>query len=346
MEEKRILIINVNWVGDVLFSTPFIRAMREAYPKGYIACLVHPRCKDVLDGNPRIDEIIIYDEEGLHKSIFGKIKLILYLRKKRFDSAFILHRSFTKALIAMLAAIPERIGYPTKNRSWLLTKALDEPDAETHKVEYFLNMARSVGIRPPSLSYEFFISDPDRRWAKGFLGSNDARDGELLVAICPGGNWDPKRWPRKNFAALCDNLADKLKARILITGAKRDLSLAQEIKNEMKNKPLMACGRTTLKQLAALLEISDLVIANDTGSMHMAIAMKAKTIALFGPTSPRITGPYGNGIYTVIMKNDTCEVPCYDVTCRDNRCMSAITVGDVLSEAERMLTQSPKYENR
>ena len=95
---KRILIVNVNWIGDVIFSTPFIKAIRDAYPDAYIACLLHPRCAQILKGNPRIDEIIVYDEEGQHKGIIGKLMLILYLRKIRFDIAFILHRSFTKAL--------------------------------------------------------------------------------------------------------------------------------------------------------------------------------------------------------------------------------------------------------
>ena len=97
MQEKRILIVNVNWIGDVLFTTPFIKAVRNLYPDGYIACLLHPRCREVLETNPRLDEIIIYDEDESHRSLFGKLRLIAALRQKRFDTAFLLHRSFTKA---------------------------------------------------------------------------------------------------------------------------------------------------------------------------------------------------------------------------------------------------------
>ena len=111
---KRILIVNVNWVGDVLFSTPFIRAVREANPDAYIACLLHPRCTQMLESNPRLNEIIIYDEEGIHKSLLGKWRLIKELKGKKFDAAFLLHRSFTKALITYLAGIKERIGYPRR----------------------------------------------------------------------------------------------------------------------------------------------------------------------------------------------------------------------------------------
>lgn len=334
---KRILIVNVNWVGDVLFSTPFIRALREAYPDAYIASLVHPRCREILESNPRLNEVIIYDEEGIHRSLFGKGKLIVELKKKRFDTAFLLHRSFMKALITYLAGIKERVGYPTKNRGGILTRVLEEPSEELHKVEYFLNIARSVGITPKSASYEFFITDSDREFVKSLLKSEGTGDEDRIVVLCPGGNWGPKRWPRENFARLADELIEKLGVKVVISGAKKDLSLAEDIKTIMGNKPVITCGRTTLKQLGAIFERASLAVANDTGPMHMAVAMKTKTIALFGPTDPRLTGPYGAGNYRVIAKNSTCEVPCYDVTCADNACMAAITVEDVLEAARQAL---------
>lgn len=350
MAEIRILIVNVNWVGDVLFSTPFIRAVREHYPRSFIACLLHPRCVDMLEGNPRLDEIIVYDEEGLHKSLLGKLKLINILRKKEFDIAFILHKSFTKALITMLAGIRERIGYPTKGRAWLLTKVVEAPADELHKVEYFLNLARSSGIESKGRSYEFFIKESDRIYVKGLLRDHGAGDKDLLIVICPGGNWDPKRWPKENFAKLSDALIEHFGARLVIAGAKKDIKLAEDIKGLMNNKPIMACGKTTLKQLGGLLERANLVIANDTGPMHIAAAMKTKVIALFGPTSPDITGPQGSSNYTVIFKNDFCEAPCYDITCNDNRCMTAITVEDVLKEAGDILGSKARgqglYGNR
>lgn len=340
--EKKILIVNVNWVGDVLFSTPFIRAVREHYPGSYIACLLHPRCIDILEGNPRLDEIIIYDEDLSHKSLLGKLKLINILRKKKFDTAFILHKSFTKALITMLAGIRERIGYPTKNRGILLTKVIEEPADNPHKVEHFLNLARAVGINSSNRAYEFFIKDSDRNYIRAFLQKNGVIDPDFLVAICPGGNWDPKRWPKENFARLSDILIERFGAKVVISGAKKDIKLAEAIKALMKGKAITACGETTLKQLGALLEMADLVIANDTGPMHIASAMKTKLIALFGPTSPDITGPYGGGDCRVIFKNFSCEAPCYDVACNDNRCMAEIAVEDVLKEVEDMSAKNLK----
>ena len=335
---KRVLIINVNWIGDVIFSTPFIKAVRCAYPDSYIACLLHPRCVDILKENPRIDEIIIYDEEGLHRGIVGKLKLIWHLGKSHFDIAFILHRSFTKALLAFLAGIRKRIGYPTKRRGLLLTKVIDLPDHEIHKVEYFLNLAEGSGIDAREKSYEFFVADKDRESLNKFLKQNGVEDKDRLIVLCPGGNWDPKRWPGENFAKLADMLIEKLNVKIILSGAGKDTGLAGKIKSMMKNIPVISCGMTTLGELGRLLERADLVIANDSGPMHLAVAMKTKVIALFGPTSPKLTGPYGTGSYRVIWKNEECEVPCYDVACTDNRCMKLITVEDVFKEAEKFIS--------
>jgi heptosyltransferase-2 len=334
---EKILIVNVNWVGDVLFSTPFIRNLREAYPEAHIASLVHPRCAVMLEGNPRLDEIIIYDEELSHKGLAGKAALIRRLRKKAFDTAYLLHRSFTKAAIVYLAGIKERIGYPTKNRGFLLTKTAEEPDEDIHKVKHFLNLLAATGIKSKPHSCEFFIKESDRDSAKTFLKDNGIGDRDLVAVICPGGNWDPKRWPRENFAGLADILSEKFGAKVVISGAGKDIKLGEEIRSLMKDGAVIACGKTTLKELGALLERANLVIANDTGPMHIAVAMKTRVIALFGPTSPALTGPYGEGNYRVISRYDECPIPCYDFTCKDNRCMKAITVDEVAKAAEEML---------
>ncbi|MCM8760761.1 MAG: lipopolysaccharide heptosyltransferase II [Candidatus Omnitrophica bacterium] len=334
---KRILIVNVNWIGDVIFSTPFIRAVREAYPDAYIACLLHPRCKDILESNPRLDEIIFYDEEGSHKSLVGKWRLIKQLKARKFDTAFLLHRSFTKALITLLAGIKERIGYPNKNRGWVLTKAVEEPDEELHKVEYFLNIAKSAGIKPLNTSYEYFVDNGARKYISSFLKDVGVSDEDRIILLCPGGNWGPKRWAAEKFAKLGEILGERFKAKIILAASAKDAGLAVQINELMGGKAIVAAGKTDLKQLGALLERSELVVANDTGPMHMASALGVKTIALFGPTSPRITGPYGTGAWRIIWKNERCETPCYDVTCIDNICMDAITVEDVVREAERLL---------
>ena len=116
MDPKRILIWEQNWLGDVLFSTPFIKAVRKKFKNAYIAVIVNPSCKEILEGNPRINEIILYDEKHKDRGPAGMLKLIIRLRKKRFDAVFLLHRSLSRAIISSLGGIKKRVGYCYKKR--------------------------------------------------------------------------------------------------------------------------------------------------------------------------------------------------------------------------------------
>lgn len=331
---KKILIFNVNWLGDAIFSSPLIRAVREAFPASYMACIVPPRCKEILEANTRINELIIFDENGPEKSLLGKIKFALKLRKRGFDIAFILHRSLTRALITYIGGIRIRVGYDTKGRGFLLTKKLSLPENELHRVEHFLRLAKAMGIGTSKKDYEFFITEPDRKKAGRILESEGLTEKDDIVAVNPGGNWDPKRWPVGNFAELADRLIERYGVKVLITGAEKDRNLAEGIMRNMNNRPISLCGRTSLRELASIFERAKLVVSGDSGPMHIAVSVGTNVVALFGPTSADITGPYGSGNYTVIRKDIGCNAPCYDLSCKDNRCMKAVTVDDVIGAIE------------
>lgn len=332
----RILIFEVNWLGDVLFSTPAIKAIRKKYPDSHIAVLVVPRCRQILEHNPFINETIIYDQDGKHRTLAGKLEFINQLHQRHFDKAFIFHRSFTRALLIYLAGIPQRIGYSTKGRGFLLTEKIAVPGEKLHKVEYFLNMVRSAGIDTEAGFCEFYISDQDRAWALQILDKQGIDKNDFIVILNPGGNWGPKRWPLERFAEVGDRLVEQYKARIIITGGLKDEQRAIQIAALMKHRPISFCGMTDLNKLGALLDRADMVISADSGPMHIAVARGTKVIGLFGPTSPRITGPYGRGNHAVLWKDIGCQVPCYDTSCTDNRCMKAITVEDVLKAVKTL----------
>ena len=335
---NRILVVNVNWVGDVVFSTPLIKALRKKFPRAYIACMVVPRCKEALEGNPHLNEIIIYDEDGIHRSPFGKLRLIAGLRSKRFEAAILLHRSFTRSLLVSLAGIPRRIGYYRRKRDFLITDVVELPPDDTHRVDFFLNLGKPLGISLDDRNYEFFISEDDRKKARNFLRSEGLGDSGTLIAINPGGNWGPKRWPRENFSETANELVKQYNAKIVITGALKDLALAEGIASLMKQRPIISCGKTTLKEAAAIFERANLVISNDSGPMHIAVAMGAHTIALFGPTSPRITGPIGRGRSIILHEDVGCRIPCYNFSCSEYKCMEAIKPQDILEAARKLVS--------
>jgi lipopolysaccharide heptosyltransferase II len=325
---ERILIVNVNWLGDTLFATPFIRAVREKYPKAHIAVITHPRCCEILEGNPNIDEIIIYDEKKQHKSLLGKFSMISHVRSKKFDAAFILRKSLSRTLLLLFSKIPVRIGYGSRRAGFLLTKKAEAPAMRLHKVKYFLNLAKAAGMETKNENYEIFISDKDMENGKNILEAAGVKNKEF-IALNAGGNWGPKRWPAENFAELGDKISEKLKIAVVLTGAEKDMALVENIASLMKHKPFILCGKTNLKTLGAVFKKAMCVVSNDSGPMHIAAAVKAPVVAVFGPTSAELTGPHGGGKCKVARKDIGCKIPCYDFKCEDNRCMKAVNVEDV-----------------
>lgn len=328
------LIVHPNWRGDVLFSTALVRALKRRFPHLYICSLVVSRAKEILEGNPDIEEIILQFESRGIKNFFRTLTLVPLLYRKRFDLAFLLTPSFTRSFLLFLANIPLRVGYKRGVKSIFLNKRIDLPKASLHRAEYFLYLSYFLGTEKEKNCY-FFISKKEEEWAKRFLERNGIREEDILVILNPGGNWRCKRWPEESFARLGDRIVERYKARIVISGAKKDEDIGRRIYSLMRYKPILAVGKTTLKQLAALCKRAKIVIANDSGPMHIAVAVGSQTIALFGPTSEKITGPYNERKnWKVIRAEIDCPLPCYNLNCPENRCMQAISVDKVLSEID------------
>ena len=336
MKNKRILIVEVNWLGDVLFSTAAIRELRAMHPQSYIGCLVHKRCQEVLAGNPHINELIILDEDNIHRGLKGTLVLVRHLRARHFDTVYLFHRSFTRALICWLSAIPHRIGYATPKRRAFLTESITPPEGAIHRAAYYLYIVtRKMISDKEQLRCDFFINDSDTAFIRRLLEKENIHPHERIVVMHPAGNWPAKRWPKHYFAELADELMTRYHCAVIFTGTGKDCSLIGEIIVSMKQKAINLCGGTSLKQLGALFERSDLLISGDSGPLHVAVALARPAIALFGPTDQSITGPLATRNTAVLQKSVDCMIPCYMVDCVDNRCMAAIGVEDVLDCIEK-----------
>ncbi|MDP1853335.1 MAG: lipopolysaccharide heptosyltransferase II [Candidatus Omnitrophota bacterium] len=370
--QRRIVIFNVNWLGDVLFSTPAIKLLKQSYPGAFISCIIPPHCREILEGNPNLDEIIIYDEKGMHRSIFGKIRFIFSLRKGKFDKGFLFHRSFTRALILFLAGVKERIGYANKKRAFLLTgNVIAYNKDKMHRADYYFDLVKSylnfsryrkvyntfltteisqgkslesaneIGGRNFSketdFKLDFFIPEKERTSAEKILADSGIVKDEPFVVFNPGGNWLAKRWIMKNFADLAQRLVGECKIKVIISGSEKDAVLAEGISALTKVKLCNFCGKLTLKQAAALAKMARVFISGDSGPLHIAYASGASVIGLYGPTATLITGPYHAGNAVVIQKDVGCDIPCYKEGCQELRCMKAITVEDVLERIKTIV---------
>ena len=329
---KRILLFNVNWVGDVLFSTATLKSLREAFPGSFIACVIPPRCYAVLENNPHLNEIIVFDEKKEYRGCAGMWRFSRLLAAKKFDTVFLLHRSFSRALVTALAGIGQRIGYSTLKRFFLLTCQGPAPAVTSvHRIDYYLGVLKLAGIDPSAGDPEMFIGPDDLRQVEVFLQSHlSAGKRPLLIGINPGGNWGPKRWGIEAFTELAVRCRSEFNAVIVVTGGQEDVQLVQAIRSRV---PVIAtAGVFTLRQFAALSRSLDVFVTADSGPLHIANAAGCpRIIALFGPTDPSLTGPRPGRRVTILQKNTGCIVPCYQVDCANNRCMQAITVDDVIA---------------
>ncbi len=216
--DKKILLTRTDRIGDVVLSTPAIKAVRDKYPDAYIAFMVRPYAKDIVEGNPYLDEVIVYDKYGRQKTLLSTVKFALGLRKKKFDLAVMLHPTNRVHLISYLAGIPERVGYDRKLAVFLTKKVPHLKQAgKKHELEYTFDLLRAAGVEARDKELFVPIHERDIGKIEKMLEEYHVSKDVPLIAVNPGASSRSKRWPAKNFAPVCDNLAKKYKARILIT---------------------------------------------------------------------------------------------------------------------------------
>ncbi len=329
---NHILVVNVNWLGDVILSSPIFKALKTAYPRAKISCLAVPRVRDILESIPGIDEIIVYDEQGIHRSPFAKVRLIYALSQRKFDTAFLLHRSLTRALFVFFAGIPQRIGYPTKGRGRFLTRCIKVPDErKLHRSDYYLNVLESSGVAIPDRTSFLAVNAESEKAICEMLKNCSISEKDFLVVVHPGGNWNLKRWPAHYFTALIKQLLNDHKIKVVISGSQQDIALAEEIVSGADRKPVVLAGKIDLKQLLALMKRANCVVSADSGPLHIASSVGSSVIGIFGPTRPELTGPRGSGRSIILQRDVGCNRrPCYYLECPDNTCMQAVSVDKVL----------------
>jgi lipopolysaccharide heptosyltransferase II len=325
---NNILIVNINWLGDAVFSIPVFKALKKTYPQAHLSCLCVPRVKEVLQYCPYVDKIIIYDERGLHRFPWAKWKLIRYLKNEKFDAAFLLHRSVTRALMVYLAGIPLRIGYG--KIKGLLTNPVPMKAEDIHRCDYYLKVLESYGIKVQDRLCELCLKQEDMQALDTKLSKVGIGPTESYVVLNTGGNWGLKRWSTDSFVLLAKRLDQEFGFKIVFTGTNKDRENCQHIVQAAGIRAVVLAGETTLGESLALYKRAVAVISGDSGPLHLAHSVGANVIGIFGPTRPEITGPRGSGLFQILFKDVGCnKAPCYHLACTNNVCMQSVTVDDV-----------------
>ncbi|MGO9379844.1 MAG: lipopolysaccharide heptosyltransferase II [Dissulfurispiraceae bacterium] len=332
--KEKILIRGVNWIGDAVMTLPALRAIRKFYSQAHITLLVKPLVASLFENSADVDEVIIYEAE--FQGLAGKLRLAKMLRKKRFSRAILLQNAFDAALIAFLARIPERIGYDRDRRGFLLTRPVryTNQDRDVHHIFYYLNLLTAAGIHAAYSHPWLRMTLRERLDARAKLSEIK----RPILGINPGATYgSSKRWLPERFAEVAGWFIRETGGSVVIFGGKGEVPIAEEIHKQISINKLLLAGKTSLRELMALVSECDVFVTNDSGPMHIAYALGTPLTAIFGSTSPELTGPVGEG-HAVIRTKIDCS-PCFERTCDKDyiKCMFGITSEDVYDNIRRLL---------
>ncbi|MGA9348770.1 MAG: lipopolysaccharide heptosyltransferase II [Anaerolineae bacterium] len=343
-----ILIIKPCCLGDVLMATPVIAALRRAFPGARIEFAVGGWSRAMVENNPHLDRIVDCGRVGSGSRYSWReyLDLARRIRARRYEACFVLDRSPLISLLPYLGGVPQRVGLDSQGRGFSLTVGVPVVGLR-HEAELYLDTVRAVGIEVNEPGLEFYPTEQDRRYVTAMLDKCQVAISQApLVVIHPAGGSNPgmilsaKRWPPQRFAALADRLIEERRAQVFLVGGPGDEPIAAAIKEGMRQEPWDLTGQLTLGQLGALLERCDLFVGHDTGAMHLAVAVSTPVVAIFGPSDPRMYGPYSENSVTLwhdVGCNPCLLHGCWSATCRHFRCIEAVTVEEVWQAAASFL---------
>lgn len=329
---KNLLLLNLNHIGDILFTTPAIRALRESFPDAKIRAIVLSGMEDLLKSSPFIDEVITRK-----RGMLSMLKLIPRLRSGGCDASVLFTFSSVRmAALGKWAGATARVGFDEPALSRFLTHPVARRPG-CHRVDWYLDLVRAIGADVKDPEMEMFVSDEDQEFADDLLKSAGVSGDRPIAAISPGSSVTAKQWFPDRYAKVADRLAlDGVD--VIIVGSGSERATVNEVINTSKTPPVDITGRTKIGQLAAVLKRCDAVVSNDTGPMHMAVSVGTPVVAIFGPTDPEITGPYSKESI-VLWKKLSCT-PCgHKPTCKDFECLLSVTVADVFDAASRLIAE-------
>lgn len=329
-ENLRILVRMPNWLGDAVMATPILQDLKEHWPHAHLTALCQGSAGQLLAGNPFVDEVLSFQKQD-------KKTLLQSLKKNPFDLGILLTNSFSSAWMLWRGNIKKRLGYTSDARSFFLTDPIPFPKekGKEHLVITYKKLLLPLGIPLSSTSPSLYVS-PAEKIRVHEIRKQYGVTSKTLVGINPGAAYgSAKCWLPERFREVAKKLIQEHEVAILFFGDKTGEPLVREICQGLPPEAINLAGKTSLRELIALIQACSAFLTNDSGPMHIAAALKTPLVAVFGSTNEVATGPYEHG--TVIHKHVECS-PCYKRTCPiDFRCMTRIESDEVYNALQRLL---------
>ncbi len=337
-DRPRILLVKLSSFGDVLHALPTLEALRAAYPDAHITWLVETAYAPLLAGHPALDEVWLAPRLRPREFLSGpnpaRLRTLLtHLRAQPFDLVVDVQGLLKSAIWVALARSPRKVGYDrTRELSYLaLTERVPPFDPEAHAVRRYLNLAHYLGAPPAPPRFRLNLDA-----AVDISALLPPGDDRPLAVLHPGARWATKLWPAASWATLAAHLHSR-GLRVAITGSAADQELVASIIGLTQTPIINLAGRTSLAELAGVLRRAKLAVTTDTGAMHLAAALETPMVALFGPTAPWRTGPFGPG-HQVVRLELSCS-PCFQRRCPAPRCLSDLPAERVMAACEKILSK-------
>ncbi len=356
-KHKKILIMEAGGIGDIVMSTPALRALRERFSDSEIVLLTVPRTAQAINIKQYADRILYFKQEAfskgpsksIYKQISSNLKLLLALRREKFDMMIDLQAietwkaSLRRYIFYKSVWAKSSVGRNSDGKGFFLdVKVDDDLFGKVHEVDRKLLIAGALGAETKNRKQEFYVSREDREFINNWMVDFGIDNSRTIIALQPGAFVPSRQWKGEGFVEIGRRLCRKYKAQIIITGGNND-NIAYKINNDLKDVQSVLAVGLPLSRLGALLERVHLFVSNDTGPFHIADAINTPYVVLFGPENPYRYGPYdtkSNSRIVTGMKV-TCS-PCLKYTCRTHECMESITTDMVWDGVESLLKELKK----
>lgn len=344
----RVLVVRLDRIGDLLLTLPVFGAVRSRFPAARITALVRPHGKTIAERSRDVDDSIVYDysKGGRHASLKGFWRLIREVRRRRYDVAFVVHPTLRSHLVCFLAGIPVRIGYRTRG-AFLLTQSVPDRRREglQHESRNALDVLRLFGIEGAPGGGEFRVFPEDTRAVEALFKARGLDSASPYCVLHAGASSVSKRWPEEKFICLARLLLRELKTPIVLVGDERHAELNRRIAASVGDGSVDFTGETPLAVLAALLKRGTLFVSNDSGPVHLAAAVGAPVISIFGRKEPglgpRRWKPLGERS-VFIQKDPGCVVCLADDCPIEFECLKMLSPEEVLAMSLRLLHRREK----